>query len=161
MRKERIEEIKFRQEEREQELSAMGPLRAKMLLASEEGREEEYTETDPLLIPFPPLPPLKYLNIEDNAIDMHGKGGKFAPVVCMRLIRRWLEVSLVVTEIKLTGNLIGNAAGEEILTALEERQEAGLPSVKMTVTHCMEGETFRNIFKLASGANKKLSLIHI
>lgn len=123
MRKERIEEIKFRQEEREQELSAMGPLRAKMLLASEEGREEEYTETDPLLIPFPPLPPLKYLNIEDNAIDMHGKGGKFAPVVCMRLIRRWLEVSLVVTEIKLTGNLIGNAAGEEILTALEERQE--------------------------------------
>jgi hypothetical protein len=29
----------------------------------------------------------------------------------------------VVTEIKLTGNLIGNAAGEEILTALEERQE--------------------------------------
>ena len=152
MRKERMEEIKSRQEEREQELSAMGPLRAKMLLASEEGKEEEYNETDLLLIPFPPLPPLKYLNIEDNGIDMHGKGGKFAPVVCMRLIRRlvvisfghghtehclcteycrWLEVSPLVTEVKLTGNLIGNAAGEELLTALEERKEG----MKLTSTY--------------------------
>ena len=36
---------------------------------------------------------------------------------------RWLEVSSQLTEIKLTGNLIGNVAGREILTALEARKE--------------------------------------
>lgn len=91
MRKERLEELKAQQEEKEQELAAMGPLRAKMALASEQAKEE-YHETDPLLVPFPPLPPLKYLNIEDNGVDMHGKGGKFAPVVCSRLVRRLVGI---------------------------------------------------------------------
>lgn len=32
-------------------------------------------------------------------------------------------MSLLLTEIKLTGNLIGNVAGEEIVAALEARKD--------------------------------------
>ena len=132
--------------------------------------------------PPQPLPPLAKLFLQDNCIDTHGTcGGMFAPIICMRTLKRldivcvnqrwyrfrqcrlgsmfdadvwffnmfsrtwmchnatclynnhcyhivalacrWILSSIVIEEVKLDGNLIGDGGGREILQAMQERKE--------------------------------------
>lgn len=41
--------------------------------------------------PPPPVGPWVYkLHLADNGIDNLGEGGSFAPIICMRLFKKWV-----------------------------------------------------------------------
>nr|XP_054770701.1 uncharacterized protein LOC129278584 [Lytechinus pictus] len=104
----------------------------------------------------PPKGPLIYkLHLADNGIDMYGKGSTYAPIIAMRLFRTLVENSSCLQELDLDDNLIGDLGGREIMEGLRARKEAGLDGVKVSVTHRMNGDTFREIMKLGSGLSKK------
>ena len=87
-RREQLKEFAEREAEKRKERAALGPLQAKLMEEKEDMGKLDYGDLNGYLVPSPPLPPLKYMNVEDNGIDVHGKGGKYAPVVSMRLVRR-------------------------------------------------------------------------
>eukprot|EP00118_Oscarella_pearsei_P004743 m.20733 g.20733 ORF g.20733 m.20733 type:complete len:249 (+) comp28070_c0_seq1:1311-2057(+) len=156
-RKEQFKEYTTREEEKEKAKAKakLGSLQIGMKSDKEGFGALDYNDLNGCFVPAPPLPPLKYLNVEDNGIDVHGKGGKYAPVVCMRLVRRWIEASADLSEINLNGNLIGEPAARELLAALEFRKEASFSPIRLSVTHCLENELFSKLIKLGSGVKKK------
>jgi len=108
--------------------------------------------------PPPPVGPWIYkLHVADNGIDAMGPGGTFAPLICMRLLRKMITYSKSLEEVDLEDNLIGDLGGREILEALQDRKEvAGLKDgVKLRTTHRMASNTFNAIVKLGAGMKKK------
>lgn len=100
-------------------------------------------------------PWLTKLHVMDNGIDSHGIASKFAPVLCMRLVKRWLATAADLLELDIDDNLIGDMGGREILNGLQERKEAGLPNVKIWITHRLHPDTFKQILALGTAAAKK------
>ncbi|XP_065888845.1 uncharacterized protein [Dysidea avara] len=102
-----------------------------------------------------PLPPLAKILLQDNSIDAKGKGGTFGPVICMRAFRRLITSNPNFEEIDFEHNHIDDAAGREILHAMQQRKEVGYPSIRMTVTHRMNPVTFAAILDLSTTYGKK------
>ncbi|XP_071798690.1 uncharacterized protein [Asterias amurensis] len=108
----------------------------------------------------PPEPPpvgpwIHKLHLADNGIDSYGRGSTYAPVIITRLFRQLIQHSSCLQELDIDDNLIGDLGGREIMEALNQRKEAGHPSMKMSVTHRMNSETFASIMKLGAGLKKK------
>ena len=74
---------------------------------------------------------------------------------CCRTSHRLIQHSSCLQELDIDDNLIGDLGGREIMEALNQRKEAGHPSMKMSVTHRMNSETFASIMKLGAGLKKK------
>lgn len=108
----------------------------------------------------PPPPPkvgpwLQKLHVMNNSIDAFGIAAKYAPVICMRLVKKWIENAADLQELDLDDNLIGELGGREVLDGLQERKQAGLSAVKLWITHRMHPDTFTKILTLGSGGIKK------
>ncbi|XP_022098744.1 uncharacterized protein LOC110983635 isoform X2 [Acanthaster planci] len=117
------------------------------------GKKKKKTKAPP---EPPPVGPWIYkLHLEDNGIDSYGRGSTYAPVIITRLLRQLIQYSSCLQELDIEDNLIGDLGGREILEALNNRKEAGHPSMKMSVTHRMNSETFAAIMKLGAGLKKK------
>ncbi|XP_038050255.1 uncharacterized protein LOC119723597 isoform X1 [Patiria miniata] len=117
------------------------------------GKKKKKTKAPPE--PPPVGPWIHKLHLEDNGIDSYGRGSTYAPVIVTRLLRQLIQHSSCLQELDIDDNLIGDLGGREILEALNNRKEAGHPSMKMSVTHRMNSETFAAITKLGAGLKKK------
>ena len=63
------------------------------------------------------------LFLQDNCVDVHCEvGGPFAPIICMRALKRWIVASPALEEVDLDGNAIGDGGGREVMLALQERK---------------------------------------
>ncbi|XP_033103868.1 ribonuclease inhibitor-like [Anneissia japonica] len=106
--------------------------------------------------PPPPVGPLIHkLHLADNGIDSYGKGSTYGPVIAMRLFRKLIQHSECLKELDLDDNQIGDLGGRQVMEGLEQRASAGLPGMKVSVTHMMNGQTFSSIMKLGAGLKKK------
>lgn len=93
-------------------------------------------------------PWVEKIHIANNGIDAHGPGSNLAPVMCMRLFRKWVRLHVIyandgnwlgigkialffrlithsdcLKEIDVEQNLIGDLGGRELLEALMDRKE--------------------------------------
>lgn len=104
----------------------------------------------------PPVGPwIHKLHLADNGIDCYGDGKHLAPLICMRVFRKLITHSKCLQELDLEDNLIGDLGGREILEALQDRKEVGLPSMKARTTHRLNPDIFNSILKLGAGLKKK------
>ena len=106
------------------------------------------------------LPPrigpwLEKLHIGDNGIDPYGVAAKFAPVLTMRLLSKWIVNSDSLKELSMENNLIGDLGGREILDALNNRKAAGINALYLRVTHRLNPDTFKELIKIGSGVGQK------
>jgi len=100
-------------------------------------------------------PWLTKLHVMDNGIDSHGIASKFAPVLCMRLVKRWIATAADLLELDIDDNLIGDMGGREILHGLQERSEAGLSKMTVWITHRIQPDTFNKVLALGTAGKKK------
>ncbi|XP_071949865.1 uncharacterized protein [Antedon mediterranea] len=104
----------------------------------------------------PPVGPIIHkLHLADNGIDCYGKGSTYGPVIAMRLFRRLIQHSDCLKELDLDDNHIGDLGGRQVMEGLQQRAASGLPSMKVSITHMINGDTFSSIMKLGAGLKKK------
>ncbi|XP_019850505.1 PREDICTED: uncharacterized protein LOC109581132 [Amphimedon queenslandica] len=101
------------------------------------------------------MPLLGKLYLQDNEIDGCGRGGVFAPIMCMQILGRWLARSKSIEEVRLEGNLIGDAAARELMLTLQQRKEIGLPAIKVGLTNRMCTDVFSQLMELTGTAGGK------
>jgi Ran GTPase-activating protein (RanGAP) involved in mRNA processing and transport len=105
------------------------------------------------------LPLLEKLHIQDNCIDgcgsLNGENGIYSPVACMQAMARWLIRCKNIEEVRLEGNLIGDSAARELLLSLQQRKEADLPAVKVSITNKINSDLFVEILSLTDGRGGK------
>jgi hypothetical protein len=57
--------------------------------------------------------------------------------------------------VRLEGNLIGDSAARELLLSLQQRKEADLPAVKVSITNKINSDLFVEILSLTDGRGGK------
>ena len=63
--------------------------------------------------------------------------------------------SPVLEEVNLEGNWIGEGGAREVMLALQQRKEAGLTAIKMSVSPRICPEIFSQIMELSVSSGKK------
>ncbi|KAG5450814.1 RNA-DNA hybrid ribonuclease [Clonorchis sinensis] len=107
------------------------------------------------LEPPPSGPQISVLKLADTGINHMGRGGNFAPVRCMQLLKSIISHSRDLQEIDLFGNAIGDLGARQILEGILTRKEAKLPQIGIRMGHRINQDTFDIIHKLAPGPKKK------
>ncbi|KER31650.1 hypothetical protein T265_02156 [Opisthorchis viverrini] len=107
------------------------------------------------LEPPPAGPQISVLKLADTGINHMGRGGNFAPVRCMQLLKSIISHSRDLQEIDLFGNAIGDLGARQILEGILTRKEAKLPQIGIRMGHRINQDTFDIIHKLAPGPKKK------
>ncbi|KAF8568180.1 Leucine rich repeat ribonuclease inhibitor subtype [Paragonimus westermani] len=107
--------------------------------------------------PEPPSagPQISVLKLADTGINHMGRGGNFAPVRCMQLLKSIISHSKDLQEIDLFANEIGDLGARQILEGLIARKDAKLPQIGVRMGHRINQDTFDIIHKLAPGPKKK------
>ncbi|KAL7062044.1 hypothetical protein AAHC03_0622 [Spirometra sp. Aus1] len=99
----------------------------------------------------PSGPQISHLHLAENGINHMGRGGNFAPVRCMQLIKEIIKNSKDLQEIDLFGNEIGQVGGRILLEGVLGRIDNRLPKIGLRVSHLLNQDTYDTICKLAPG----------
>ncbi|VDM04483.1 unnamed protein product [Schistocephalus solidus] len=99
----------------------------------------------------PSGPQISHLHLSENGINHMGRGGNFAPVRCMQLIKEIIKNSKDLQEIDLFGNEIGQVGGRILLEGVLGRIDNRLPKIGLRVSHLLNQDTYDAICKLAPG----------
>ncbi|VDK82859.1 unnamed protein product [Dibothriocephalus latus] len=98
---------------------------------------------------------ISHLHLAENGINHMGRGGNFAPVRCMQLIKEIIKNSKDLQEIDLFGNEIGQVGGRILLEGVLARIDNKLPKIGVRVSHLLNQDTYDAICKLAPGPKPK------
>ncbi|THD28165.1 Nalp (Nacht leucine rich repeat and pyrin domain containing) [Fasciola hepatica] len=105
--------------------------------------------------PPPSGPQISILRLADTGINHMGRGGNFAPVRCMQLLKSIISHSKDLQEIDLFANEVGDLGARQILEGILARKDAKLPQIGVRMGHRINQDTFDVIHKLAPGPKKK------
>ncbi|CAL8080490.1 unnamed protein product [Calicophoron daubneyi] len=105
--------------------------------------------------PPPSGPQISVLKLADTGINHLGRGGNFAPVRCMQLLKSIISHSKDLQEIDLFGNEIGDLGARQVLEGILARKDAKLPQIGIRMGHRINQDTYDIIHKLAPGPKKK------
>ncbi|VDD80660.1 unnamed protein product [Mesocestoides corti] len=97
----------------------------------------------------PSGPQISQLHMAENNINSISRGGSFAPVRCMQLLKAIIANAKDLQEVDIFGNDIGQVAGRIILEGILARKDNSLPRVGVRVTHLINQDTYDMIRKLA------------
>ncbi|CAH8556027.1 unnamed protein product [Heterobilharzia americana] len=100
-------------------------------------------------------PQISVLKLADNGINHYGRGGNFATVRCMQLLKSIISHSKDLQEIDLFSNDIGDLAARQILEGILFRKDAKLPQIGVRLGHRINQDTFDMVHKLAPGPKKR------
>ncbi|VDK83013.1 unnamed protein product [Dibothriocephalus latus] len=103
----------------------------------------------------PSGPQISILYMSENAINSIGRGGSFAPVRAMQLLKTIIAYSKTLMDVNIFGNEIGDLAARQLLEGLLLRLDAKLPKIGLKVSHQIHQDTFDAINQLAPGPKIK------
>jgi len=98
-------------------------------------------------------PYVDVLHLRDNGVDDHGGHQTLAPAITA--IQRLIAFSPRLKELDISHNSIGEAFSMDLYTALAQRKENKLPSMKLNAPVDVSSEIYKKIRTLAGGIKKR------